>query len=417
MRNRGRGPSMRSIDGNVVTDKVPGGSLIAALLDRQLMSWSDRGGASRHLGDRWAEQCSAALEGWIGQERPVPGGQPFTLAGVVRLDDNPEIAIQAGRHKLVNPDFVLVGKRGSDDWLLQAADAKFAVDTIRSNQVSADALQALLAVEGGLVTDAVSAALDGAPIEHLEVVRGVFISPDGPLTDYFLPRVTTGPRATVDPREVILLPVDPLDMFGGVPLARLIGPLARIDRLPLSPRTHLLPAMYYFRVASACSWMWQEQHTPLLSLEPATAPEIDVLLDAVQERIAEAPTAFDLLLSWAEELEALERSRRAVADVAAMPIRMRELRALLEKAGRGEDRRLLRMIRGTMERRYRERLIELVGVVPAYPSRPLTEILQQVATASRSLIPELRTLAHQLIDEAGTVEPGAAAAPADSSGR
>ena len=83
---------MSRIEGNVLSDKLPGGSLIAAVLDRQLMSWSDRGGASRTFGDRWSEQCTAALHDWIGTERPVPGGEPFVLRSVVRLDENPAIA-------------------------------------------------------------------------------------------------------------------------------------------------------------------------------------------------------------------------------------------------------------------------------------------------------------------------------------
>src|SRR5690606_29479751 len=117
------------------------------------------------------------------------------------------------------------------------------------------------------------AKLGGRIKESYRVERGVFLSPISPLTDYFWPRVTSGPRAPVDPREVILLPVDPVAMFTGLPMTRLIGILARIDRLPVSPREHILSAMYYFRLACACAWMWVEEQTPLLSNDPP--PPVD----------------------------------------------------------------------------------------------------------------------------------------------
>lgn len=398
MRNLGRGPAMRTIRGNLASEKLPGGSLIAAVLDRRLMTWSDRGGASRHLGERWSEQCALALDAWRGTQRPVPGDQSFRLDAVVRLDENPQIAIQAGRYKLVNPDFVLYGAR-AEQHVLQAADAKFAVDTIRSAQVSADALRALLAVEGGLVGSEIARKLNGQPAEAPTVVRGVFLSPMGPLTDFFLPRVTSGPHATVDPREVVLLPVDPVAMFAGLPATRLVGTLARVDQLPVSPRLDILPAIYYFRVASACLWMWVEQHTPLLSLEPPKEPDPDVLLAAVRERAERKSTAFGIVLTWSDDIEELERSRRAFNEVSAMPVRMRELRALLEAAGRTDERGLLRRVRGALERRYRRRLVEEVGAIPSHPDRPLPEILQSVAAASRGLRPELLSLAEELVEE------------------
>lgn len=389
---------MRAIEGNVISDKVPGGSLIAAVLDRQLMAWSDRGGASRYLGERWSEQCTIALEEAVASEVPVPGGQPFTLRAVVRLDENPEIAIQAGRHQLVNPDFVLYGTRGDGQHILQAADAKFAVDTIRSSQVSAAALEALLAVEEGLVGAAIAAKLNGVSIEPYRVERGVFLSPISPLTDYFLPRVTSGPRPTVDPKEVILLPVDPVAMFAGLPMTRLIGILARIDRLPVSPRENILSAMYYFRLACACAWMWVEEHTPLLSNEPPPAVEPVALADETTRRTKGARTAFAVVESWYQDVERVTRARQELGAVAVLPVRMRELRELLEAAGLAEARGALRRVRGALDRQYRRRLVESVGEIPARPDRPLPAILEEVASASRALYPELRRTAERLVE-------------------
>lgn len=400
--HRAPGPSIRSVTGNALSDKLPGGSLITAVLDRNLMTWSDRGGASRYFGDRWSEQSTLALHDAIGSERPVPGGKPFTLRAVVRLDENPQIAIEAGRHKLVNPDFVLYGERPGGTHVLQSADAKFAVDTIKSPQVSADALQALLDVDGGLVGHAIEAALDGRLLEPLSVERGVFLSPLGPLTDYFLPRVTGGPRATVDPREVILLPVDPVAMFAGLAMTPLIGMLASVDALPVSPRDNIVSAMYYFRLACACGWMWVEEHAPLLSLATPPEPDAGALEDETRERLRKASVAFDVVVDWSDDIANLERSRQAFRQVAAVPVRMRELREMVAEAGLADQAGLLRRVRGTLERRYRIRLVEMIGEVPARPDRPLPEILDEVGRITRHLYPELRDLAADLIEAAAS---------------
>lgn len=84
--------------------------------------------------------------------------------------------------------------------------------------------------------------------------------------------------------------------------------------------------------------------------------------------------------------------------MAVMPVRMREIRAMVEAAGLGEDRGVLRRVRGALERRYRTRLVETVGEIPARPNRPLPAILEDVANASRGLYPELRRLAAELVE-------------------
>src|SRR3712207_2543893 len=120
---------------NVASARLPGGSLIAASLDRQLMVWSDRGGASRHIGDRWAVRSAEALREAVGGEWPVPYAPSFTLIEVVRLDDVPEVSREANLHHLENPDFLLIGTRdGGSSTVLQAADAKFAADRIKPSQ-------------------------------------------------------------------------------------------------------------------------------------------------------------------------------------------------------------------------------------------------------------------------------------------
>ena len=368
-----------------------------ALFDRQLMMWSDRGGASREFGDRWSERVSDALTEQIGTERSLPTDVFYRLEAVVRLDDDSRIAEQAGRHKLTNPDFVLFGRRLDGTPILQAADAKFAVDTIKPAQVSAEALQALLDVENGLVRVAVEQSIEDHDVVNAVATRGVFVSPLGPLTDFFLPRLLDSPSQAVDRSQIELIDADPAKLFAGLVPARLIGPLARIDRLPASPRTHLLAAMYYFRVACACSWMWVEDRTPLLSRN--AAPEVDpaALSGEVDERAKSAESAFQLVSSWYEEVEVVTRNRKSLQEVMSLPVRMSEIRQMVEAAGAGDDRKMVRLVRAALDRQFRERIIDIIGEIPAHPKEPAGDMLLRSAEASRELRSEMKDLAHVLV--------------------
>jgi hypothetical protein len=363
------------------------------------MAWSDRGGASRHLGDRWSELCTEALDGWRGTSRPVPSAEPFMLEAVVRLDEDARIAIQAGTHKLTNPDFVLYGRRADGEAVFQAADAKFAVDTIKPVQVSVDALTALLEIEGGLVGEAIEREVGHAVPADATIVRGVFLSPISPLTDYYLPRVTSDPRLAVEPQEVVLLSAEPGRMFAGLPVSTSIGHLARVDRLPQTPRENLLAAIYYFRLASACAWMWVEERTPLLTT--AGPPQVDPgsLETEVIERVRGSESAFSVAEEWYADVERVGHARQSVAEVATVPVSMREIRQQVEARTGEENRRLVRRVRGALDRIYRERLVAEVGEVPAKPAEPMPDVLERIARASRSLRDEMRRTTLRLIEE------------------
>ncbi len=398
-RKRGKGPSLRQVSGNVFSDRIPGGNLILGVLDRELMMWSDRGGASKYFGDCWSEMVTKKLTEWIGTKRPLPHEESFLLDAVVRLDDDERIAIQAGRHKLTNPDFVLYGRKADGSTVLQAADSKFAVDTIKPAQVSAEALQALLDVENGLVKAALeqAAGVDESAISSVE--RGIFLSPIGPLTDFFLPRVLSDSRSSVEQSQVELLDANPTKLFGGLGESKLIGPLAHIDRLPVSPRKHLLSAMYYLRVACACSWMWVEQRTPLLTSNDPPTVDMAALYAEVDQRVEQSESAYDLAATWYESVEEVSRNRKALNEVMSLPVRMSEIRTLIESAGLGDDRRAVRIVRAELDRRYRRRILDQIGEIPAVPAEPLPTVLQHVAEVSRSLRQEMRDLASALVDE------------------
>ncbi len=400
-RSRGKGPSLKEISGNLYSDKLPGGNLILAVLDRELMTWSDRGGASRHYGDCWSNFVTGHLAHMIGSERQTGQGETFTLETIVRLDDDTRIAIQAGRHKLTNPDFVLFGRTASDEPILQAADSKFSVDTIKPAQVSADALQALLDVENGLVRAALEQTIHDHHVAAASVVRGIFISPLGPLTDFFLPRLLTDTRTEIARSQIELIDVDPGKLFGGLAEAKLIGPLAHIDRLSASPRDHLLSAMYYLRVACACVWMWVEERTPLLSDAGAPSPDFLEILQEVEDRSRSAGSAFELASHWYERVDEVSRNRKSLTEVMSLPVRMGEIRKLIESAGHGDDRRMVRMVRAQLDQAYRRRMFDELGEIPATPAEPMPDVLQKVASVSRSLRDEMRSLAATYVAEVG----------------
>jgi hypothetical protein len=83
----------------------------------------------------------------------------------------------------------------------------------------------------------------------------------------------------------------------------------------------------------------------------------------------------------------------------SMPVRMSEIRQLVERAGAGDDRRMVRMVRATLDRTFRGRVIDLVGDVPAHPHETLGDVLMRVAEASREQRPEMMKLARSLVAE------------------
>ncbi|MCO5175700.1 MAG: hypothetical protein M9890_01855 [Thermomicrobiales bacterium] len=382
---------------------------MAAALDRQLMIWSDRGGASRHIGDRWAIRCAEVLRDAEGTEWPIPHDDAYRIVSVMRLDDVPEVSKEANRHQLENPDFLLIGtQRGKDQPILQAADAKFAPDRIRPSQVSAAVVSNLLDV-GGAAHQIVDETRAAHGLSAPRIVRGVFLSPESEMSEHLLRRVTTGRRATVDRSEVVTIPPRPDQLFVGLPESRLIGPLARIDELPVTPRNNLISAIYYFRLSCACFYLWGEEHRPLLTSEPASEPEPGMVAAAVTMRAERATNAFEVVERWSMDVEPQVRARTAIGEVATLPIRIREVRAEIEKAGLGGDNKVLRIVRGGLESAFRSALHDEVGDILADDPRSLSQILNDVATASRGLRKDMLAVMRQNIEALRTELPEAAA--------
>jgi hypothetical protein len=157
--------------------------------------------------------------------------------------------------------------------------------------------------------------------------------------------------------------------------------------------------MYYLRVACACAWMWVEERTPLFSLSAPPVVDWQGLEAAIERRLSGASSAFEVAETWFEAVDEVARNRKSLNDMISLPMRMSEIRDLVTSVGLGDNRRVVKTVRAALDRRYRQRLFEEVGEIPARPEQPLTTILQHVADASRALRPEMRLLASTLVTE------------------
>jgi hypothetical protein len=391
--------------GDVKDPKLPGGSLLDAIFSRRLMSWSDRGRASMLLGECWAERCHQYLVNARGRRRPVPGETSFELRAVIRLDDDPKVEREANLNQLENPDFLLIGLRDDQQPVVQAADAKFAADRIKESQVSAAALEDLLYVP---ITGATRALLHDT-LEDLgfsdpEVLPGVFLSPDSPFTDMLIERALRqrGPVPRAD--LVVRTPVDPGELFDGLPEARLLSTLARIDHLPVSPQDNLLAAVYYFRLACACFYFWDEQTRPLFGVEREGRPvEAGLVAAEVSRRASAAASAHGVLVSWHRDLRDVMMARSAVSDAVVLPVGIAEVRERVARLESSSEAGIVRRVRRDLDVIYRSMLVERVGAIYPDDPRPLAAILKDVRARSRELRPEMLKQLERLVREAGSV--------------
>jgi hypothetical protein len=336
---------------------LPGGDLVSAVLNRQVMVLADRGGASGLVGRRWADLCAEWAAGAVGTRSHAPDrvAEPFAIERIARLDDAPEIAAVASRRGLQNPDLVIVGSRDGRT-ILQAADAKFSVETARTKQVSPEVVAALLTL-GPVVC-----SLTGELGPEVEFVPGLFLSPDFPLTHLMLKGRQGIMRATVRPSEVRLISVDPATFFTPLPSAPVMHVLSEVDDLPVSIGSSLLAGLYYFRLARAAVGAWLDSVRPLLFLNDQIAVDERAVLDEAIARATTEQSAFQLVLHWDMDVESIRARRAAVDRVTSLPVVTRELRAAIAAVMKdGEDegpsvnqvrRRLGAWFRGELRTRF-----------------------------------------------------------------
>ena len=383
--------------GGLRSPLLPGGDLVTAVLDRELMSLADRGGASNLIGARWADVAAAHAMMWPGQERPNPEdpGTPMLVDRVARLDDVPQIATAAARKGLQNPDLLLFGTCNGKR-AVQAADAKFSIETARAKQVSVPVVEALLGL--GRPLD----PLLGSSVDQATIIPGIFLTPDYTLTHLMLERRQGILRATVREAEVVLVPVHASDFFGPMEGSGVMRLLAAVDNLPRSVDDNLLVGLYYMRLARAAIGCWLDATKPLLVFQDQ--PQVDEV--AVEreaaERAAGERSAFQLVRRWNSDVDAIRNQRIAIDQVAMLPIGARDLRVqttkLAEKQGyvvpSGNQ------VRRRLGAWYRRELRDRVG--PLLPPLPdLSAALAEVARAGAAIAPELDAELARIVAELG----------------
>ncbi|HEU5432955.1 MAG TPA: hypothetical protein VFU81_14905, partial [Thermomicrobiales bacterium] len=303
---------------------LPGGDLVAAALDRSVMTLADRGGASNMVGERWADVVAAAVERWPAEDVTLPGRHPLRVSEVLRLDATPQIAATASRHGLQNPDWLLFGTEEGEPALL-AADAKFSVETARARQVSPEVVQALLDLR-----DRVPGFL-AQVTEDRRVEPGLFLCPDFPLTHLMLRRRHGITRTTARPDEVVFLPAPPALFFGPLEGRPIMFPLAAIDRLPIDIDASLLAGLYYFRLARAAVGFWLDATRPLLPLDDRIAIDEAAIAADAAGRGQTARSAWDSIQQWNADVQTVRNARAAVEQVAGLPMGSKELRPLVSR--------------------------------------------------------------------------------------
>lgn len=366
-------------DLSLESSAFPGGSLLSAVFDRDLMRLSDRGGASGMIGDRWAELCSRAID--IPQLTPLDptAPDPLLIERVIRLDHIPQVASVASKRKLQNPDFLLLGSRDGRA-ALQAADAKFSVETARSRQVSAEVTTQLLDI-GPLITRHV-----GILPAEIDILDGIFLCPDYSLTHYMLKQRRGLRRVAVGIDELILLPVSTDDFLVDLDCLPLVDLLANLDALPLDYHQSLLLALYYLRLARACIACWLDRTRPLLAFKEERPVDMEEVMRMAQSLAVDAHGGWELVGTWDSLAEDVRRQRIEVDHVASVPLGGADLRRQIAEAAEaaGVEPPSVNRVRRRVGAWYRRELLLAFGPLKP-PLEDFAGTLEKMGQHARSL--------------------------------
>jgi hypothetical protein len=379
--------------------RLPGGDIVSALLNREVMILADRGGASNLIGSRWADLAAAHVATWAHSGRVIHtnGAGRAPIVRVERLDATPRIATAASKRGLQNPDLLLIGQLGERS-LVQAADAKFSVETARAKQVSPEVVLGLLGLREAIPE--LLADLD----DDLQIEPGLFLCPDFPMTHLMLRRRHGIVRTTVKEDEVELIPA-PADRFWhGVEGAALIDELERIDDLPVRAGESLMAGVYYFRLGRAAIGFRLDATKPLLLHNDIVIVDESAVEEEIRHRAASARSAFDLIRRWDADVEVIRNQRAAVNQAAGLPIPGRDLRPLTARIAEraGAEPPSSAQVKRRLAAWYRGELRARVGSVPP-PVKNLSAVLRQISAVGRELapeaIPQLERIVFELIGE------------------
>ena len=366
------------------------------------MALADRGGASGLVGQRWSDHCAATVADWPGGLSDVPDGGPaLRIDRVARLDAEPRIARAASKRGLQNPDFLIIGERDGRP-AIQAADAKFSVETARPRQVSPEVVEGLLTLRPLL--ERVTGPLD----PEATLAPGFFLSPDYTLTTVMLRRRYGIVKVSVSEEEVERLAVDPASFWSSIEGASAMQALARVDRLPVMPDDSLLAGLYYFRLARAVVGGWVDSVRPLLPfLDQVDADEAAVVAE-VLARARHGGSAWDLVQAWDSDVELVRAQRQQVEHVAALPVLNRDLRDLILRISSevGVEPPSMNSIRRRLGFWFRGEVRAAVGPL-APPIGHLPRTLREVGAVAAAIAPRVMDEATRIVLEqlAAATEP------------
>lgn len=390
--------SSRHDDLALTAPVFPGGSILSAIFDRDLMRLSDRGGASGAIGDRWSDICSTELGSWPDTRLVTPDGQHLEVEQIVRLDDIPSVARIASRRKLQNPDYIVAG-RSDAGTLMLSADAKFSVETAGASQVSADALRSLVEV-GPILTEHM-----GGLDTEASIVDGIFLSPDYSLTHYMMRRKRGYRSVSVDREQIHLLPVRSVPFLKPLEGARLIPVYADVDGFDRESRSSLLVGLYYFRLVRASFGCWNDMVTPLLA--PKQGPDVDLaeIEDRTRTYARDARSGWEIVERWDAAAETVRSQRDLVNRITSVPIVNRELRDELEAAVKdaGVEAPSMNKVRRRIGSWFRDQIVAQIGVLqpPVTDFPAVVHQLELLSEAVRRELPAATTrIIHEMLDEA-----------------
>lgn len=346
------------------------------------MALADRGGASGLIGHRWADVSADVARDLVGGTR---GDVAYTR--LVRLDDVPSIASTAAKRGMQNPDLLLFGERDGVE-VIQAADAKFSVETARAKQVSSEVVEALLGLG-----PAIDRLLTGASM-NLHAEPGFFICPDFPLTHAMLNGRHGILKTTVRRSDVLLAQIDGDAFFSDVAGATLMAPLSNVDDVGVDLSASLLAGLYYFRLARSAVGCWLDSVKPLLSFHDEAPVDLNAVETGINDRVASVSSAYRLILEWNDESERFRAQRAEIDRVTGLPLMSKDLRALTIEAMKGlpGDPPSANQVRRRLGAWFRGQLRDELGPIPP----PVDDLEAVLATASRAA----KRLAARLPDQA-----------------
>ena len=177
-------------------------------------------------------------------------------------------------------------------------------------------------------------------------------------------------------------------------------PLAAVDGLGVDLSVSLLAGLYYFRLARAGVGCWLDSVKPLLVFNDVTAVDIDAVMVGLQSRAFAAQSAFDLILKWNDEVEAIRAQRAEVDRVTGLPMVTKDLRALTVQAMKGlrGDPPSANQIRRRLGTWFRGELRQELGPIPP-PVDDLDDVLKTAAAAAKRLSNRLPEQAISIIRE------------------